>query len=77
MMNGSPPVIRPDIPANCVCKLISVFTRPYTWEVHVWGTKPPFQREKRRYEVLAIHEQAAAQLGMERFSYEIALRGMH
>jgi hypothetical protein len=60
-----------------VCKLISVFTRPYTWEVHVWGTKPPFQREKRRYEVLAIHEQAAAQLGMERFSYEIALRGMH
>lgn len=76
-MNGHPILAPPQIPANCICKMISTFTRPYTWEVIVWATEPPHKGKHARYEVPGIHEQAAAQLGMEKFCLEVFLKGKH
>jgi hypothetical protein len=77
MINGHPLLAPPVIPANCVAKMLHKFTKPYTWEVIVWATEPPHKGKQARYELPAIHEQAAAQLGMERFSREIYLKGSH
>jgi hypothetical protein len=77
MLNGHPYLATPTIRANCVCKLLSTLVHPYRWEVQVWATEAPHLGERARYEVQTIHEQAAAQLGMERFSREIFLRGQN
>jgi hypothetical protein len=77
MINGHPLLSPPVIPANCVCKLESTFEKPWRWEVEVWGTERPYKGVVRRYQIPAIHEQAAAQLGMERYSLEMFLRAKH
>lgn len=75
--NGYAVLKPPQIAANCVCKLKSRFTRPFTWEVTVWGMQGAHRGVKRVYEVIGIHEQMAASVGMEMFSEEMALKGRH
>jgi hypothetical protein len=70
-------LIAPPIRANCVCKLVSTLVKPWRWEVEVWATEPPHLGERSKYYIQAIHEQAAAQLGMERLSRDIYLRGQN
>ena len=76
-MQGMSTLLARQIPAHCVCKLVSVFERPYRWEIEVWGTEFPYAGIKRVYQLQAIHEQAAAQLGMEKFSHELPLMRAH
>lgn len=77
MTNGHPFLAPPVIPAYAVCKLISTTQNPWLWRVEVLAMEGRHKGTKRTYEVPGIHEQAAAQLGMETFSKELFLRGMN
>ncbi len=74
MINGSLIVPVP-VRAQCTCELLSTYLRPFLWSVHVWGDLP--HAYHRLYEIKAPTEREAAQAGIRRFEFEMAMKARH
>jgi hypothetical protein len=74
VINGQtyPPVF---VRAQALVDLLSTVQRPFLWSVLVWG-EPPFAH-RRRYEICAPTEKEAAQSGLHRFEFEMAMKSRH